>query len=231
MRYAAGLAVHLVSGTVSGYTKIRYGGLYMKKMVFLVVSGFAAILYLAACSSTPEVTRVDSDTQIDLSGYWNDTDVRIVCESLIRESLASPRVARFERENGRLPVIIVGSFRNQSDEHIDTSILQKRMETAILNSGKADFVASSNERGELRDERTEQQSWSSEETAKALANETGADFMLIGSVKTIVDRAGKTATRTYFVYAELIDIESNRKLWIGENSEIKKVIKRPPARM
>jgi hypothetical protein len=30
--------------------------------------------------------------------------------------------------------------------------------------------------------------------------------------------------RTYFVYAELIDIETNRKLWIGENSEIKKLI-------
>ena len=105
------------------------------------------------------------------------------------------------------------------------------METAILNSGKADFVASSDERLELRDERTEQQSWSSEETAKALANETGADFMLIGSVKTIIDSAGKTATRTYFVYAELIDIESNRKLWIGENSEIKKIIKRPAAKL
>lgn len=202
----------------------------IKKMI-CVVAGIAAVVLIAACSSTPEVTRVDSDTQIDLSGYWNDTDVRIVCESLIAESLSSARVARFERDKGRLPVIIVGSFRNQSDEHIDTSILQKRMETAILNSGKADFVASSNERLELRDERTEQQSWSSEETAKALANETGADFMLIGSVKTIVDRAGKMATRTYFVYAELIDIESNRKLWIGENSEIKKVIKRPSARL
>lgn len=203
----------------------------MKKNLIFIVTGIAAVIFLGACSSTPEVTRVDSDTQIDLSGYWNDTDVRIVCESLIGDALSSARVARFERNSGRLPVIIVGSFRNQSDEHIDTSILQKRMETAILNSGKAEFVASSSERVELRDERTEQQSWSSEETAKALANETGADYMLIGSVKTIVDRAGKTATRTYFVYAELIDIESNRKVWIGENSEIKKLIKRPSARM
>ena len=174
---------------------------------------------------------MSTQTQVDLSGYWNDTDVRIVCESLINDCLSSPRVAGFEQRTGELPVIIVGSFRNQSDEHIDTSIIQKRMETAILNSGKADFVASSDERLELRDERTEQQSWSSEETAKALANETGADFMLIGSVKTIIDSAGKTATRTYFVYAELIDIESNRKLWIGENSEIKKIIKRPAAKL
>ncbi len=197
----------------------------------LIVVAFAVAVAAVSCSSTPEVTRVDSSTQTDLSGYWNDTDVRIVCETLINDCLASPRVAQFEKKTGNLPVVIVGSFRNQSDEHIDTSIITKRMETAILNSGKAEFVASSSERGELRDERQEQQSWASEDSAKALANETGADFMMIGSVKTIVDRAGKTATRTYFVYAELIDVESNRKIWIGENSSIKKVIKTPSAKL
>lgn len=197
----------------------------------LIVVVFAVAVAAVSCSSTPEVTRVDSSTQTDLSGYWNDTDVRIVCETLINDCLSSPRVAQFEKKTGNLPVVIVGSFRNQSDEHIDTSIITKRMETAILNSGKAEFVASSSERGELRDERQEQQSWASEESAKALANETGADFMMIGSVKTIVDRAGKTATRTYFVYAELIDVESNRKIWIGENSSIKKVIKTPSAKL
>ncbi len=198
---------------------------------FLPISTILAVaLLIAGCSSTPQVTRVSADTQIDLSGYWNDTDVRIVGESLIKESLASPRVAQFQKTKGKLPVIIVGTFKNDSDEHIDTSIITKKMETAILNSGKADFVASKAERSEVRDERTEQQSWSSEETAKAIANETGADFMMIGSVKTIVDKAGKTATRTYFVYAELIDVETNRKIWIGENSEIKKVIKTPGAK-
>jgi len=100
----------------------------------------------------------------------------------------------------------------------------------LVNSGKVDFVASASERGELRSERKEQQEWSSEQTAKRLANETGADFMLIGAVKTIVDMNEKKSTRTYFVTAELIDIESNRKLWIGENSDIKKLITKATAR-
>ncbi len=198
----------------------------MKNRVVIAFACVAA-LALASCSSAPKVTRVSSDTQTDLSGYWNDTDVRIVCETLLKDCLSSPRVAQFEKKTGKQPVVIVGSFRNQSDEHIDTSIITKKMETAILNSGKAEFVASKNERGEIRNERDEQQSFASESTAKALANETGADFMMIGSVKTIVDKAGKTATRTYFVYAELVDLETNRKIWIGENDSIKKVIKAP----
>ncbi len=190
----------------------------------------ALVLLMAGCSST-KVERVSADTVTDLSGYWNDTDVRIVAESLIRDCVNAPAITNYIRNNNKLPVVIVGNFRNDSDEHIDTSILTKKFETALINSGKVDFVASSSERGELRQEREEQQTWASEETAKRLANETGADFMLIGSVKTMVDQMDKTSTRTYWVYAELIDIESNRKLWLGENSEIKKVITKSKTRM
>jgi uncharacterized protein (TIGR02722 family) len=184
-----------------------------------------------ACNSNPKVTRVDANTQTDLSGYWNDTDVRIVCDSLINSCLMSPRVNQIIAQKGRLPVFLVGSFRNDSDEHIETSIISNTMEITIFNSGKADFVAGGNTRDELRAERQEQQGNASEESVKSLGNETGADFLLTGSVKTIVDRAGNTATRTYFVSAELTDIETNTRLWMDQNSEIKKVIKRPAAKL
>ncbi len=202
----------------------------MKKNVFPALILIILAVLISGCASTPQVNRVSSDTQTDLSGYWNDTDVRLVSESIINDCLSSPRVAQFEKSKGRLPVVIVGAFRNDSDEHIDTSIITKKMESAIINSGKADFVASKSERADIRDERQEQQSWASEDTAKAIANETGADFMLIGSVKTMVDKAGKIATRNYYVYAELIDVETNKKLWLGSNEEIKKVIKTPGAK-
>ena len=199
-----------------------------------VVVFFVLVLILAGCSSSPSVKRVAEEEQIDLSGYWNDTDVRIVCDNLVSDCLNSPvvskRLTEYEVENGSLPVVVVGQFKNTSDEHIDVSVISKRMEAALLNSGKVDFVASSSERDDLRQERIEQQSWASEETAKALANEIGADFMLIGSVKTVVDQIDRKAVRNYFVYAEMIEIETGKKIWIGENSEIKKYIKYPAAK-
>jgi penicillin-binding protein activator len=200
----------------------------MKNRVIIALIAVSALIFAYGCASDPSttVTRVDASTQTDLSGYWNDTDLRTVCTTLIDDCLASPRVSKFQKQNGKLPVIIVGSFRNNSDEHIDTSIISKKMEAAIVNSGQAEFVASKSERDEIRDERSEQQSWASEESVKALANETGADFMLTGSVKTIVDQAGGVSTRTYYVSAELIDVETNKKIWIGDNSDIKKIIKR-----
>lgn len=203
----------------------------MKGIKFVYVLLVACVILCAGCSTTDKIERVSPDTVVDLSGYWNDTDVRIVADSLINDCVNSAAIRNYTATNGKPSVIIVGNFRNDSDEHIDTSILTKKFEAALINSGKVDFVASSSERGEIRQEREEQQEWASEDTAKRLANETGADFILIGSVKTMVDRNAKQSTRTYWVYAELIDIESNRKLWMGDNSEIKKIITRSSVRM
>jgi PBP1b-binding outer membrane lipoprotein LpoB len=191
-------------------------------------------LTFCGCRTTPKVDRVDADKQIDLSGRWNDTDVRQVCDSLIRDCLNSNSVASFitqfsAQNGGRLPTVIVGTFRNNSSEHIDTVIISKSMEIAIVNSGKLDFVAGGDTRTELRTEREDQQMNSSESTASALGNETGANFMLTGAVNMIEDRAGNMSVRSYFVSAELTNIETNRRLWMGENNEIKKVIRRPRA--
>lgn len=196
--------------------------------VFFILVSFVFL----GCGSTSStgVTRLDSSVQTDLSGFWNDTDVRIVAENLINQCVNAKAISAFTYGKKKEPVVIVGTFRNQSDEHIDTSILAKKFEIALINSGKVDFVASSLERGEIRTERDEQQRFASESTAKSLGNETGADFMLIGAVKTIIDSNGNQSTRTYYVTAELIDIETNRKLWAGEDSSIKKLIKKPSYR-
>jgi uncharacterized protein (TIGR02722 family) len=203
----------------------------MKTTLRATAAVFAACALFAACSSNPKVTRVDAGTQVDLSGLWNDTDVRIVCDSLIRACLDSPRVTQEIARRGGIPTVLVGNFRNDSDEHIDTSIISSAMEITIFNSGKLDFVAGGGARDELRAERQDQQGNASETTAAALGNETGADFLLTGSVKTIIDRAGGNATRTYFVSAELTNIETNARLWMDQNSEIKKIIQTPRAKL
>lgn len=189
------------------------------------------ILCLFMSCATNSVSRVDPDMQIDLSGYWNDTDVRIVCKTLIDDCLNSARIQQLAAEKGRRPIIIVGTFRNLSFERIDTSIISKRMATAILDSGIADFVASGSEREGIREERAEQLEWASEDTAKEYANETAADFYLTGSVNAIEDQKDNRIIRTYFVYAELIDIESNVKIWIGENDSVKKDITRAKVKL
>lgn len=203
----------------------------MKKSIVLVLAAALMVLFVSCASiGSGTVKRVSSDTQIDLTGDWNENDVAIVCTSLVDECLDSQRLNRFEIENNRLPVFVLGTFRNDSDEHIDTSIIKKKMQNALINSGRADFVADSSQKVETRREIMDQMAWANYDQAKTIANEDAADFMLQGSVKTIVQKSGKQSVRTYYVYCELVDIETGRIIWTGENDEIKKVVQEASAR-
>ena len=107
-------------------------GVYMKRNgIFATV--ILCALVVSSCGTT-KVRRVRADKVIDMDGNWNDNDVRIVCASLIADCASSPAVAQYRRQNGRNPVAIVGKIRNDSDEHIDTSIVEKRFQSAIINN-------------------------------------------------------------------------------------------------
>ena len=209
----------------------------MKVRFFAIAVALIPVLAFPACSSSPGVKRVDPGSRIDLSGYWNDTDVRIVCEALIKDCLNSQMVDQAiktkagKTPGGRKPAVLVGRFKNESDEHIDTAIIASIMEAEIFKSGKLDFVAGGSTRDELRAERQDQQSNASEATASALAKEIGADFMLTGTVRTIIDRADNRTVRTYFVNAEMTNIETNQRMWMRYNSDITKIITRPKVKL
>ena len=185
----------------------------------------ASALLMVSCASTT-VKRYSADENVkDVSGYWNDNDVNQVCTTLIDSCIKSKRVAEFEKKNGRAPVVIIGTIKNKSIERIDTSILSKRFQNAIINDGTLEFVADANQREELRAEKYDQAE-NAYETAKSIGNELAADFMLQGSVTTIVDTVDREQVRTYQVDMQLIDLETNKIIWSDQNNDIKKYIKR-----
>lgn len=188
----------------------------MKK---ILTTFLLAAFAVSSIFSAGKVKRLDDSKVVDLNGYWNENDVKIVCETLIEDCISSPRIAKFEKTNGRAPVVILGTIKNESAERIDTTIISKKMQTAILRTGVLEFVADASERVELRDEVKSQADHASEDTAKAIDEEEGADFMLQGSVKTIVQKEGKKSIRTYYVTVSLTDLQTHRIIWEGDNSD------------
>ena len=180
-------------------------------------------LLFSGCAT--RVTRIDPGEVRDLSGRWNDTDSQLVAEAMIQDCLNRPWVGEFSARHGRKPDLIVGQIRNRSSEHISTETFTKDLERAVLNSGQANFVASAAERQGVREERLDQDANAAPETRKAMGMEAGADFMLIGTINSIIDREGKEAVVFYQVDLELVDMTSNRKVWIG-NKKIKKFVER-----
>ena len=162
------------------------------------------------------VTRVDPDKVIDLSGRWNETDARLAAETLTNQALGGDWLGNFTNEKKKKPVVIVGMIRNNSHEHMDTEIFTKDIERACLKSTMIRLVSAGEKRTEIRGERADQQDFSSSETMKKFGREVGADFMLQGTVKSIVDGYGKEKTTFWQIDLELTNIETNEIVWIGD---------------
>jgi penicillin-binding protein activator len=191
----------------------------VKKAALLVVLA----LSVAGCGT--EVKRMDAAEVKDLSGAWNDTDSQQVSEEMIRDVMARAWLSEFTRTKKRQPAVIVGEVRNLSHEHINVNTFVSDLERAMINSDKVQFVASSTEREEIRGERKDQDVNASEDTRKAMGQEKGADFMLKGTINTIIDASGSTQLRYYQVDLTLISLVDNRKVWVGQK-KIKKLVER-----
>ena len=187
----------------------------------------SCLLVTAGCGTS--VKRIDSEEVKDLSGAWNDTDSRLVSAEMVEDALSRPWLREFTRHNGSQPTVIVGEVRNLSHEHINMITFVADIERAMINSRKVQFVASRTERRPVREERKDQDLHASEATRKPMGQELGADFMLQGTVSTIVDVAGKKQIRYYQIDMSLINLADNRKVWAGQK-KIKKLIKRSQLR-
>ncbi|MEW6995260.1 penicillin-binding protein activator LpoB [Colwelliaceae bacterium MEBiC 14330] len=180
-----------------------------------------SVVLLSACST--KVERMDSSETIDLSGAWNDSDSRMTAETMVADVLNRPWINRHVSRTGKQPTVIVGNIKNLSHEHINTNTFISDIERELINSGMVEFVASANQRGEIREERKDQDLNATEATRNAAGQEIGADYMLSGQINTIIDVDNSTQVRYYQVDLTLISMADNRKVWIGQE-KIKKLV-------
>jgi len=196
----------------------------LKLIAIVLLCGMVAV---SGCSSKKQVSRVDTEETIDLSGNWNDTDSRLVADEMIGDALSRPWLANHLRDAGQNPAVIVGAMRNLTDEHIATGTFVGDIERAFVNSGNVRVVAKKEEREGVREERQDQQANASIETVKEFGEELGADYMLIGELNKITDQEGREKVAFYQVDLTLTDMQSNEKVWIGQK-KLKKYIARKP---
>ena len=206
----------------------KSGGDEMRREAIIFLTGiFIAVAGFSGCASQPKVTRTAVEKTIDLSGRWNDTDSRLVAEEMIKDCLDRPWFNTFHEKSNHEPVVIVGTVMNRSSEHINAQLFIEDLEKNLLNSGKVIFVASHPERQEIREERNDQHTGETERaTVKPKGKETGADFMLQGSINSVKDEIKGKYVILYQVNLELINLTNNQKVWIGQK-DIKKVVERP----
>ncbi len=195
------------------------------KVCGMLAIGAVATTLLGGCAPTRQVTRVDPRQTIDVDYRFNDSDARQVYQGMVNDALARPWIDNFVRENGgRRPVVIVGPVQNDTQDYIDTKMFTTEIERELINSGRVRFVAMADQRDPIRAERLQGQEWSRPETRKQMKNELGADYIVLGRVADDRPRSldGRGGVAYYKVNLEVIDLESNEKVYIG-SQEVKKV--------
>jgi hypothetical protein len=193
--------------------------------LYKFISLIILVTITASCAPKRQVQRIETDQSIDLSGRWNDSDSRSVSTEIINQLLHDKWINDFSTENdNKRPVLIVGLVKNKSHEHIDANTFIKDIERAIVKDGSARLVQAGDKRDDLRNERVEQQDYSSTETAKNWGLELGADYILQGTISSIVDSNKKEKIIYYQINLELSHLETNEIVWIGEK-KIKKYVK------
>jgi penicillin-binding protein activator len=191
----------------------------MKSIYTLAIA--CSLLLATACSH--KVTRIDPADTPDISGSWNYTDSRLSAEELTSQILTEKWLGDHLQDKGKKPVVIVGMVTNKSHEHIEAETFMNDLERSFITTSKVGLVQSGKKREEMRSEKSDMQTNASVSTMKKFGLEKGADYILQGSINSIVDAFKRKKTVTYQINLELTNIETNEVVWIGEKKLAKNV--------
>jgi penicillin-binding protein activator len=183
---------------------------------------------LVACGPQKAVSRTGADSTEggDLSGYWNDIDANLVAKEMITDVMGRGWASDFQSANsGNKPVVkLMGVIKRTDDRNVNTDYFAKQLERELLNSGRVRVVAAWGQDNVNVVERARQSAHASDDSVKSQGNEQGADFTLqtVVNSQNETDGGGKSV-RAYLVNMELVNVETNEKVWIGEK-RIRKVV-------
>ncbi|MEL7370332.1 MAG: hypothetical protein AAFN74_15535 [Myxococcota bacterium] len=158
-----------------------------------------------------------------LSGYWSEGDAQRTVKTLMDQMLGAGWIGDFRQNEGRKPVVkLRGVIKRTDDRNVNEQYFGKQLERTMLNSGRVRVVASAGQDNINARERDRQSIHASDESAKSQQQELGADFTLqtIINSQNDTDGAGR-ALRAYLVNMELLSVETNEKVWIGEERIVK----------
>ncbi len=168
---------------------------------------------LVACSSPTVVRQRDRDAnvvtqQIDVNDF--EETAAILTESLLTQGA----LANFKEQNGRVPVIGLDKFVNDTRYRISLPLLTTKVEQTMLNSGSAQPI--------------DMNSAAFDELQKRLFQEgkTLADVLDYTLKSEIIQTRGQSvdgrvSEDAYTIQMTLLDYKTSAKAWIGEEVVVK----------
>jgi len=194
----------------------------MKRTRFILAA--ATLLLAAGCAGPRAFTKgtyEDPQTIALLDDRFSENDLQLIAKTMVTSLSASPRIAGSDAS----PAILVGKMRNRTTEHIDMESLADKVRNALVQSGKFRFVDGAN-RADIAGEYEYQGSgYVDPKQAKGPGSQTGADYLLTGTLTSNVQEVGKDKLVYYKATFQLTGLLTSEIVW-SEEKEIRKAYKK-----
>ena len=193
----------------------------MKPGICITVA--VALAFAVSCAGPRAFTKgtyEDPKTIALLDDQFNENDMQLIAKKMI-ESMAGSNIAG---SNGA-PVVMIGKMRNRTSEHIDMTMLSNKVRTQLVQSGRFRFADVQN-RGDIAEEYEYQQSgYVDPDQARGPGGQTGAEYLLTGTLTANVQQVGKNKLIYYKATFQLTNLLTSEIAWTDEK-EIRKAYKK-----
>jgi len=190
----------------------------------VLLAGVAMIIaILGGCSSASSVNYTDPTAVDTLSTNFSSTDLQMITSGMVNSLSTSPLIANAYKQNGGPLIIYVDSIQNNSDQHIDTSMISDAITSQILNTGLFQLV-DMNAMAAAKKQLDFQAYSGMVDQSKAiqLGTMTGAQYMMFGNIANITQQNTSQQSVFYQITLSLMDLKSGLIVW-QNTQQIRKV--------
>ncbi len=179
-------------------------------------------LLLLGCGG-PAYVRGSENPELDeyaMSTGLDKRDLEKLFEENSKSLLSSGAMTRWKRAamQGKEATVAIFPVSNETSEHIDSQLqsLLSKFETALVNSGNVTVISHERQKGLVTELKIQQSVAFDPERAAQLGRQLGAQYFITGKVHDSAERSGEERRVQYFLFMQVIEIETGAIRWQNE---------------
>ena len=184
-------------------------------------------LCMSSASCGPKAVRGSEVPGLDDQAMSTGLDQRDL-QKLLHENMkalqAAPVLQKWEKENS--PTAAVLPLRNETTEHIDSQLdaLISDIETTLVNAGHVRVISMEQQPGLIEKVRAQYSDAFDQNQIAAWGKQIGARYIVTGKVFSSDERQDDERRVQYFMFIQVLDIETSQILFQHKTSVTKALI-------
>lgn len=191
------------------------------------MSVLGALCVLSVGCGGPKAVRGEEVAGLDDQAMSTGLDRRDL-QKLLHDNMqalqSSPVIARWQKENG--PTVSVLPLRNETTEHVDGQLdsLISDIETTLVNAGHVQVISLESQPALKEQVRAQYSDGFDQSKIAAWGKQIGVRYVVTGKVFSSDERQAKERRVQYFMFIQVLDVETSAILFQYKTSVTKALI-------